>query len=95
MVDGDILTMRSAGGARTNGEVRMPPLVVHVIYALEHGGMEQVLLKLVNQTQGMHYRQDAIVCMADATDALIRQVRTDVSRHPLEKATRTRPAYAR
>jgi len=44
-----------------------PPLVVHIIFRLATGGLENGLVNLINGTPGGRYRH-AIVCLTEATD---------------------------
>lgn len=50
-----------------NTLVKQPPLIVHVIYHLAVGGLENGLVNLVNRLSEDHYRH-AIICMTDYTD---------------------------
>ena len=43
---------------------QLPPLVVHVIYSLGTGGLENGLVNLINRTPGNRYRH-AIICLAE------------------------------
>ncbi len=44
-----------------------PPLVVHIIFRLATGGLENGLVNLINRTPRDRYRH-AIVCLKDSTD---------------------------
>lgn len=59
---------RSAGG---------PPLVVHVIYRLATGGMENGLVNIINRTPPERYHH-AVVCLTDAGPFAERIQREDV-----------------
>ena len=53
-----------------------PPLVAHVIYRLDYGGLENGVVNLVNRLPAQRYRQ-AIVCLAGYGSAFRRRVRRD------------------
>ncbi len=55
--------MAAAGGK----DPEAPPLVVHVIYRLDYGGLENGLVNLINSLPAAHYRH-AIACLAGFTD---------------------------
>lgn len=61
-----------------------PPLVVHVIFRLAIGGMENGLVNLINRMPASRYRH-AIVCMSDYTDFRERIQRDDVEVYALRK----------
>lgn len=61
-----------------------PPLVVHVIYRLAVGGLENGLVNLINRMPREHYRH-AIVCIDDYTDFRQRIQREDVEVYALHK----------
>ena len=44
-----------------------PPLVVHIIYALKAGGLENGLINIINRTPPGRYRH-AIICLTVADD---------------------------
>lgn len=54
-----------------------PPLVVHIIYRLSAGGLENGLVNLINRMPADRYRH-AIVCLKDSTDFSRRIQRKDV-----------------
>lgn len=60
-----------------------PPLIVHIIYRLGVGGLENGLVNLINNMPAGTYRH-AIVCLKDATDFQQRLTR-DVAVYPLNK----------
>ena len=43
------------------------PLVVHIIYALGTGGLENGLVNVINRTPAQRYRH-AIVCLTDSSE---------------------------
>lgn len=61
-----------------------PPLIVHVIYRLGIGGLENGLVNLINQLPPDSYRH-SIVCLKDSTDFKDRLTRTDVDIYQLNK----------
>jgi sugar transferase (PEP-CTERM/EpsH1 system associated) len=61
----------------TPGEAEVP-LVVHVIFRLDTGGMENGLVNLINRTPVDRYRH-AIVCLTDAGEFARRITRPDVA----------------
>lgn len=65
-------------------EDHVPPLVVHVIFRLAVGGLENGLVNLVN-TMPREFCRHAIVCMTDHTDFSRRIRRPDVEVYDLHK----------
>ena len=63
---------------------RQPPLIVHIIYRLGIGGLENGLVNLINQMNPDTYRH-AIVCLKDSTDFKQRLTRADVAIYQLNK----------
>jgi sugar transferase (PEP-CTERM/EpsH1 system associated) len=61
-----------------------PPLIVHVIYRLGIGGLENGLVNLINQLSPDAYRH-AIICLKDSTDFKNRLARNDVDVYHLNK----------
>jgi hypothetical protein len=61
-----------------------PPLIAHVIFRLDIGGLENGLVNLLNHMPRERYRH-AIVCLTDHTDFRARLRRDDVSLHALHK----------
>lgn len=61
-----------------------PPLIVHVIYRLGVGGLENGVVNLINHMDPSHYRH-AIVCATDATSFVRRINRQDVAVYELNK----------
>ena len=60
------------------------PLVLHVIYRLDHGGLENGLVNLVNRMPTDRFRH-GIVCLAGFTDFRHRIQRDDVHVYSLDK----------
>lgn len=60
------------------------PLIVHVIYRLQVGGLENGVVNLVNHMPSDRYRH-AIVCLSDATDFRQRIQRDDVEIFEMHK----------
>lgn len=71
-------------GPVTKTAVNTPPLVVHVIYRLAVGGLENGLVNLINRMSPERYRH-AIVCIDDFTDFRDRIQRDDVEVYALHK----------
>lgn len=61
-----------------------PPLVAHIIYRLDVGGMENGLVNLINSTPTERYRH-AIICLTEYTDFRFRLQRPDVEIYALHK----------
>ena len=64
--------------------LNQPPLVVHVIYRLSVGGLENGLVNLINHMPEDRYRH-AIICIDDFTNFRERIQRTDVEVYALHK----------
>lgn len=60
------------------------PLVVHIIYRLGIGGLENGLVNIINKMPKERYRH-AIICLTDATDFVQRIQRSDVVVQQLHK----------
>lgn len=74
-----------------NGHGR-PPLVAHVIYRLDYGGLENGVVNLVNRIPADRYRQ-AIVCLAGIGQEFRRRIcRDDVGVMSLDKRPGKDPA---
>ncbi len=71
-------------GTMTETTGSQPPLVVHVIYRLAVGGLENGLVNLINRMPAERYRH-AIVCIDDYTDFRERIQRKDVEVYALHK----------
>ncbi|WP_020655396.1 TIGR03088 family PEP-CTERM/XrtA system glycosyltransferase [Massilia niastensis] len=61
-----------------------PPLIVHLIYRLDIGGLETLLVDTINRMPAHHYRH-AVVCLTDYTDFAQRIVRPGVELFALHK----------
>jgi sugar transferase (PEP-CTERM/EpsH1 system associated) len=61
-----------------------PPLVVHLIYRLDIGGLETLLVDAINRMPAHKYRH-AVVCLTDYTDFAQRITRPDVALYALHK----------
>lgn len=64
--------------------MNMPPLVVHLIYRLDFGGLETLLVECVNRMPADRYRH-AIVCLTDYTAFSEKIDRSDVQIYALHK----------
>lgn len=61
-----------------------PPLVVHLIYRLDIGGLETLLVDSINRMPVHKYRH-AVVCLTDYTDFAMRITRPGVELYSLHK----------
>lgn len=61
-----------------------PPLVVHLIYRLDFGGLETLVVECINRMPADKYRH-AVVCLTDYTDFSQKIQRADVTLHALHK----------
>ncbi len=61
-----------------------PPLIVHVIYALGTGGLENGLINIINRCPPGRYRH-AIICLTESSPFAGRLTTPDVSVHELRK----------
>lgn len=61
-----------------------PPLIVHIIYRLGVGGLENGLVNLINRMPTERYRH-AIICLADSTDFSKRIRQPDVAIYEIHK----------
>jgi sugar transferase (PEP-CTERM/EpsH1 system associated) len=61
-----------------------PPLVVHLIYRLDIGGLETLLVDTINRMPAHAYRH-AVVCLTDYTDFAQRITRSGVELYALHK----------
>lgn len=66
------------------GNTGTAPLIVHVIYRLGIGGLENGLVNLINRTPAGHYRH-AIICLTETTDFQRRLKSSDVPIFALHK----------
>jgi len=62
----------------------LPPLVVHIIFRLDFGGLENGLVNLINNMPAEKYRH-AIICASDYTDFRKRINKADVAVFALHK----------
>lgn len=60
------------------------PLIAHVIYRLDRGGLENGLVNLINRISSDRYRH-AIICLTDFTDFRFRITQPDVQIYALHK----------
>src|SRR5690606_11037770 len=81
------------GATRASAGRRMAeaPLIAHVIYRLDYGGLENGLVNLVNHLPRAKYRH-AIVCLAGFTDFRKRIQRDDVEVISIDKQPGKDPA---
>ena len=77
--------------ARKNSQ---KPLIVHIVNRLAIGGLETVLVELINHMPDAHYRH-AIVCITEATDFKKRITRSDVGIFELRKRPGHEPGLYR
>lgn len=63
---------------------KQAPLVVHLIYRLDIGGLETLLVDTINRMPAHRYRH-AVVCLTDYTDFAQRITRPDVALFALHK----------
>ncbi len=61
-----------------------PPLIAHVLYRLDYGGLENGVVNLLNHLPQGDFRH-AIICLVDYTEFRSRIVRPDVTVHALHK----------
>lgn len=61
-----------------------PPLVAHLIYRLDIGGLETLLVDTINRMPAGRYRH-AVICLTDYTDFAQRITRPDVALFALHK----------
>lgn len=71
-------------GVTSAADSRLVPLIAHVVFRLDVGGLENGLVNLVNRLPENRYRH-AIVCITDFTDFARRIHRSDVALHALHK----------
>lgn len=75
-----------SGGAGRAAACSTAPLIAHVIYRLDVGGLENGLVNLINRMPEMRYRH-AVICMTDYSDFRWRIRREDVRVFALNKRT--------
>ena len=63
--------------SQTTDSESLPPLVLHLIYRLAMGGLENGLVNMINHMPASRYRH-VIVCLTDYTDFRSRITRSDV-----------------
>lgn len=63
---------------------QLPPLIVHIIYRLGIGGLENGLVNIINRLPEDRYRH-AIICLTDSTDFRQRISRRDVAIYQMHK----------
>lgn len=68
----------------STGRRGVAPLIAHVIYRLDFGGLENGVVNLVNRMPCDRFRH-AVVCLTGATDFRRRITRPDVAVHCLDK----------
>jgi len=68
----------------SNMSLPQPPLIVHIIYRLGIGGLENGLVNIINHLPEDRYRH-AIVCLTDSTDFSQRIKREDVVVYEIHK----------
>lgn len=61
-----------------------PPLIAHIVYRLDYGGLENGLINLINRLPREHSRH-CVICLTEATDFRHRLRRPDVAVHELHK----------
>lgn len=84
-----------SGGAGRSVACSTIPLIAHVIYQLDVGGLENGLVNLINRMPEMRYRH-AVICMTDYSDFRRRIQRNDVRVFALNKrAGKDVAAYGR
>jgi sugar transferase (PEP-CTERM/EpsH1 system associated) len=71
-------------GIIASANIQQPPLIVHIIYRLGIGGLENGLVNLINNMPQDTYRH-AIVCLKDSTDFKQRLTRSDVRIYQIHK----------
>jgi sugar transferase (PEP-CTERM/EpsH1 system associated) len=72
-----------------------PPLIAHIIYRLDYGGLENGLVNLINNMPENRYRH-AIICLAGYSDFRNRIARSDVAVYSIDKRPgKDFPSYLR
>lgn len=64
--------------------LEMPPLIAHVVYRFDVGGLENGMVNLLNHMPRERYRH-TVICLDDFTDFRTRIRREDVAFHALHK----------
>lgn len=70
--------------ARPGNTLGQPPLIAHIIYRLDVGGLENGLVNLINNIPN-HIARHAVICLTDFTEFRQRIRRPDVEVHALHK----------
>jgi sugar transferase (PEP-CTERM/EpsH1 system associated) len=78
------------GRAASTTGAELPPLIAHVIFRLDVGGLENGLVNLINRMPADRYRH-AIICLEDFTEFRRRIARADVPVFALHKAPGNSP----
>ena len=78
------------GAAPAPAGAAEPPLVAHLIYRLDVGGLENGLVNLINRMPPHRYRH-VIICLTSHTDFRRRIDRPDVAIHALDKPAGNSP----
>ena len=60
------------------------PLIAHIVYRFDYGGLENGLVNLINATQGESFRH-CVIALTEATDFRKRLQVPDVAVHALGK----------
>lgn len=63
---------------------RLPPLVAHIIFSLDVGGLENGLVNLINHLPEQRFRH-AVICLTGYTDFRLRIRRNEVTCYSLDK----------
>ncbi len=67
-----------------DSDISQPPLIVHIIFRLAVGGLENGVVNIINRMPENHYRH-AVISITDATDFKHRITRKDVEVYCLHK----------
>jgi sugar transferase (PEP-CTERM/EpsH1 system associated) len=78
----DIQSTEDTDTARSEARARLRPLIAHIIYRLDVGGLENGLINLINRTP--QYRH-AIICMTEYTEFSRRITHDSVDLYSLNK----------
>lgn len=76
--------VRDERRAKPPGGTREPPLVAHIVYRLDYGGLENGLVNIINRMPEGRYRH-AIICLTRYSDFRKRIKRPDVQVFALDK----------
>jgi hypothetical protein len=72
------------------GKTAGVPLIAHIIYRLDMGGLENGLVNLINRIPAERYRH-AIICLTDYSEFRQRIQRSDVAVYALNKPSGNSP----